>query len=273
MKKLYTLLVTAFVSTQIIDAQNMLLNGSFETNSAVANTTDLQASWPTTVSNSWEVDGGSMDLIMTDNCGGPSNGNWFVRTSPAGGTWPYLAFSLKINTTLTLGSQYTLTFDKRYCGPNSSPIDVGVSTDSTLMGTIFHTFTAPLVNSWAGEYLVFQAPVAANYLTVNVGVTGGTGQISLDNFVLQAGAVGIKEISESAFSVYPNPATDKLNIHLKNISSLTEINLTDLTGRIIKTFNVCGEINSQLDVSDVVPGIYFLNIKGEKNETVKIVKQ
>ena len=262
MKKLYILIFSALVINFTTKAQNLILNGSFETNTASGNTLGLTSAWATTVANSFEVDGGQMDLITSNTCGTASDGNWFVTCSNTGGSWPYMAFSFKLSTTLTMGAQYTLTFDKRFCGPNSSPIDIGVSNDSTLMGTAVHTFAAPLSNTWATETYIFQAPLAAKYLTVNVGVTGGTGTVGLDKFSLTAVATGINEITNQQVSIFPNP----------NNGTFTISNLTKSSQSIIEIYNAIGEKvysssienqNTTVDINKQAKGIYFYKIISE----------
>ncbi len=268
MKKNYILLYALVLICTSVHSQNLILNGSFENNTVSSNTLGIQSNWPVTVANSFEVDGGQMDLIMVNNCGSASDGNWYVTCSNTGGGWPYMAFSFKLSTILTQGAQYTLTFDKRYCGPNTSPIDIGISNDSTLMGTSVHTFVAPLLNTWAPEMYIFQAPIAARYLTVNVGVAGGTGTVGLDNFSLQAGMVGINEYSEAKTNFFPNPSNGLFKVTLPFSVMKSELEIFNLLGERIFMTSLQKE-GALVDISKQPDGIYFYKISHSSGKTEK----
>ena len=74
MKKIYFLFISAVVICTSAFSQNLLLNGSFESNTASSNTLGLTTMWQSTVANSWEVGSGTMDLITSNNCGTASDG-------------------------------------------------------------------------------------------------------------------------------------------------------------------------------------------------------
>lgn len=59
----------------------------------------------------------------------------------------------------------------------------------------------------------------------------------------------------------PNPAQDKLNIDLKNNHLISEIEIVDLSGKVV--LEVSGVTNNQLDVSNLIKGTYFIKIKAQ----------
>ncbi len=256
-----------------VHSQNLILNGSFEHNTATGNTLNLTSAWASVVSDCFEVDGGSMDLITGNNCGSASDGNWFVTCSPVGGLWPYLAFSFKLSTTLIQGAQYTLTFDKRFCGPNTSPIDVGISSDSTLLGTVFHTFAAPLVNTWATETYIFQAPVAGQYLTANIGAAFSTGTVGLDRFSLEAGVTGISDPPMEHLILFPNPCNGIFTVSVTGTASERKIEIYNSIGAVVYHTILTGQ-KAELDFSGRPRGIYAVKIhNGVKSCMEKIIIQ
>ncbi len=256
-------MIALFIIGEATHSQNLILNGSFETNTASGNTLGISTGWDAVVSNSFEIDGGEMDLITVNNCGNASDGNWYVTCSNQSSLWPYMAFSFKLSTTLTMGVQYTLTFDKRFCGPNSSPIDIGVSNDSTLTGTFVHTFAAPIVNTWATETYIFQAPLAAKYLTVNVGVTGSTGTVGLDKFSLTAVGVGINENDFAETTIFPNPSNGVVTISLPISITKSQVEIINVLGEIV-FISTINNNQSTIDLSIQTPGIYFYKIINER---------
>ena len=67
LKLLITFLVANIVWSA--NAQNLILNGSFENNTATGNMTNLTTNWSNYVANSWQVDAGSMNLDSSFRCG------------------------------------------------------------------------------------------------------------------------------------------------------------------------------------------------------------
>lgn len=66
-------------------------------------------------------------------------------------------------------------------------------------------------------------------------------------------------VTAGGFSIFPNPATDLLNITLKNNSyQIKSAQILDLTGRIISDSNV---INNTIDIKNLATGGYVLSIK------------
>ncbi|MEP7169719.1 MAG: T9SS type A sorting domain-containing protein [Bacteroidota bacterium] len=261
--------IAGFAICTSAHSQNLIINGSFENNTATGNTLNLTTAWSSTVSDCFEVDGGSMDLITSNSCGVPSDGNWFVTCSPQNSLWPYLAFSFKLYAPIIAGASYTLTFDKRYCGPNSSPIDIGISDDSTMLGTFIHTFAAPLVNTWATETYIFQALSAAKYLTVNVGVSGGTGTIGLDNFSLQSIVTGIYTFADEKLKLFFNPSNKILTASFPKIASEKEITIYNAIGASVYQSSIIpieSEQKSEIDLSALTKGIYIVCLLADDNE-------
>ncbi len=74
-----------------------------------------------------------------------------------------------------------------------------------------------------------------------------------------------------AWSIFPNPAADKLNINIDNFNENLDFKLTDIIGNIVLEDKI-NSTNFVLDVSKLQRGIYLLSIdyKGEK-QVKKIV--
>lgn len=67
--------------------------------------------------------------------------------------------------------------------------------------------------------------------------------------------------------VYPNPATDILNI--KDLKDRADYKIINPEGKIISL----GAVNGQIDVSNLSTGIYFLELLGDRREIVRFIKQ
>lgn len=72
----------------------------------------------------------------------------------------------------------------------------------------------------------------------------------------------INGVSGKGLQLYPNPANDLLNIEYKLAEKVSgRIEITDLSGRKIKTVVLSeGTIQSQIDISELISGAYFVNL-------------
>ncbi len=74
-------------------------------------------------------------------------------------------------------------------------------------------------------------------------------------------SIGVNEISiGNSFSVYPNPAKNQLTINNGELK-IESINILDITGKSVKRVN---KLSNTIDVSDLVKGIYFIQIQTQK---------
>ena len=213
-----------------------------------------------------------MNLITTDGCGPASDGDWYVQTSDGGGTFPYLALSLKLSEPLESGTEYTLSFDKRLCGEISSGIDIGIANDSTSFGSIIHSFDQPIESDWVSETYTFSPDASVKFITVNVGITESTGLIAVDNFSVVKGSTGITETKNAEIRVFPNPVSNILTIDMSSIPGKDAIQLADCTGKKVFTENIQTLSAYTIDMRSLPAGIYFLTLTGDHFESARIVK-
>ena len=73
--------------------------------------------------------------------------------------------------------------------------------------------------------------------------------------------------------LYPNPAKDKINISLSNTLNSVTAKVYDVTGKLILSKNL-NSAESQIDISQLQTGIYFIKIETENASTTKrFIKQ
>lgn len=95
----------------------------------------------------------------------------------------------------------------------------------------------------------------------------------LDDITVEASVLGNDGAVASAFSIYPNPASNRINISAANGNDITGLTLTDMNGRMVKAQTFQSVQQVQLELEELTSGIYHLNIKGMKGSTTqKIVK-
>jgi len=70
--------------------------------------------------------------------------------------------------------------------------------------------------------------------------------------------------------IFPNPVNDQLNIELPNNLNLNSMELLNIQGKRVKTF----ENQSELDVSDVQKGVYILRLETDQGTfNQKLIKE
>ncbi len=111
-------------------------------------------------------------------------------------------------------------------------------------------------------YIVSGLPTATNskvafrYFVTNTNVNGSV--IGIDAFAINR-TLSTNAFFKSNFAVYPNPASSVLNINSTNNTTINQIQITDLNGRIIKTINT-KDFAAQISISELTNGVYFLKV-------------
>ena len=67
------------------------------------------------------------------------------------------------------------------------------------------------------------------------------------------------EVNENLFNIFPNPVNNKLNLISKSNALITKTQISDVHGKVVKTFTN----ETELEINELGSGIYFLNIQTE----------
>lgn len=160
---------------------------------------------------------------------------------------------------------------------------VGFSFNYTTGEVVFKESTglitsSPIVGASAGI-----DAVQLNMMVTAISLTGDVNTVSsmglFDNLNFQASAVNgplsvaTQEVVSNEIAVYPNPATNVINVNNPN-ASITKIVLTDLNGRTVKQVNYDKVADIQINIGDLASGMYMMNIQSTQGEsTKKFLKQ
>lgn len=80
--------------------------------------------------------------------------------------------------------------------------------------------------------------------------------------------------ANEAVSIYPNPATDVLNLKVSDSNTISSVQIVDLNGRQVFTKSFENVSDTQINVNDLSAGMYLINItSGDKSVTKKFLKQ
>src|SRR5690554_2799973 len=83
------------------------------------------------------------------------------------------------------------------------------------------------------------------------------------------------DFEKKMFNIYPNPTTDVLNITSSSSENITQAKVYDLTGKLLLHLTFDNhQAQQQIDVSQLVKGLYMIEISTNKNtQTVKFIKK
>ena len=172
------------------------------------------------------------------------------------------------------GSAYT---DWEYMIPaNASANDANVVSDGaeTLLipaGTYSYLILNPGCSDYGTNYIassqvdptntadfVFEANKTYHF----VAAMGPNGQNDCVTLTVTDGIVGVAEVENTTFTVYPNPATTSIKV-----TGEGEAVISNILGQTITSATVNGV--AEINVSNLESGVYFINMNGVSKKFIK----
>jgi subtilisin family serine protease len=106
----------------------------------------------------------------------------------------------------------------------------------------------------------------------------GNGRINAYRSLMIASgqSLGIENREKDDFKLFPNPASNNLNIYFYDINTIHGFEIIDLQGKILKTIDLHEKATNQLisiDLSEFKNGIYFVHSSGQIPSTKKFIVQ
>lgn len=161
---------------------------------------------------------------------------------------------------------------------NNLPNVTAASSATLLCAGQTATLTATGASSYVWNTTATTAVIAVSPTTTTAYTVTGTDANNCSSTFTISQAVsactGIGESSAKANNVmvYPNPGNGMFFISLE--SGESEINVTDISGRIVLTKTSTNESETKINMIDSANGIYFVTIKGVTGtQVIKIIKQ
>lgn len=133
-------------------------------------------------------------------------------------------------------------------------------------------------NTGATDPIISNLTKGMYYVTVTDLDNGCMAQDSI--FVGSKISSSINELVNGNYLIYPNPVVDKLVVQVRSngqqLNTVSLIEIMDTKGRVV--FRENQNTSNQkilLDIEDLAPGVYWVNIVDERNERVitKLIKQ
>jgi len=238
--------------------------------------------------------------------------DWRVRTNCSGGSSTYTAAqfttltvsgcqnTLDNATNGTTSGAATIPFNTDVTGLISPSGDVDhykfvITTRGTItitLRTLPGDYDLKLLNSSGGQVAISQAGGTSNesisrtvnpgtYYAQVYGYNGANSATTCYTLRVQLGTAtrGTDPVDPITYKsqkvgVFPNPATNIVNVNLAGFTGKSDIRMFDVNGKVVLHRQVSMD-NSQLDISTLPAGVYIIKIRNGENEvsTTKIVKQ
>ena len=230
----------------------------------------------------------------------PQGKNWTRVTTNTGSlkydTYSYAAGSMgevylaPINLSSISSPELSFSLANRQYSANESDIlDVEISTDcgetwanvysksggglSNSPGTYVTSAYTPASADWRIENVNIASYATATSALIKFKATSDYGNnIYIDN--INIGSASVETLSQSKFNVYPNPATDLVNVSFEGNNSDYTVSLLDLQGRVIYTQQMSSSNGSQMvsiSTANIAKGSYVLSFSENELTTIKNV--
>lgn len=142
------------------------------------------------------------------------------------------------------------------------------SFDSTVYFTSYSTGNAYQNNTHLVEAKFFLLSGQSNILVQDL--NSPLGYLNGDACpvrIIPPSLTGLGEISSAAFSLYPNPASDGINIDVKEDLMAY---ITDVNGRLIQLpFNCSSGLATHIQLNNLTDGVYFLCLQSQDGRTAQ----
>lgn len=164
-----------------------------------------------------------------------------------------------------------MTVDVPFTAPISASLGeiivVEVNNAETTAGNAYYLGVIGTGNETAPAYIMAE-DCSINKPTTFAAVSPtANGKIVLD---LVAQNLSVEKFFSDNFTLYPNPTTDVLNISSKNGLNVSEIRITDMTGKVVKVQKDASNVN----VSNLAAGTYLIDITTKEGKaTSKFIKK
>lgn len=168
-------------------------------------------------------------------------------------------------------------------GITSSTMNVCSGSTATLTATGASTYSWAPITATSAVVVISPTATSNTYTVVGTSSAGCTNSstITITTSTCSGGSSGLNaySVNELPFSVYPNPAKDKITIKAGDVNlNNVKIELFDVTGKKVLTqeFNSMNAGTEQnILVGDLSKGIYILNMKvdGVSQKAVRLVKE
>ena len=138
-----------------------------------------------------------------------------------------------------------------------------IGVDSTMSIIYADPYALYEIDEW--EWIDLRPETEYFAIAQGKNVNGEWGEITKVEFITRLD--GTIEIVESAFNVYPNPASSEVRIS-SAMNGEANVSIYDMTGRCVKEIRVADISNATINVNDINKGVYFINVNGNVEKLI-----
>tara|TARA_R110002072_G_scaffold69489_5_gene168620 strand:- start:19996 stop:21006 length:1011 start_codon:yes stop_codon:yes gene_type:complete len=181
---------------------------------------------------------------------------------------------------LTIGNDYNFSIDSRsevagtpsevYILNNEIADEMGIDANGYADGSVVTGMDITNDNpDWTTTTFSFTATTTSVVIYVrSLGSVDGDTEVFYDNISLQEDVTAsVDDALASNFKVYPNPASDFINIQSKNIK-VSSVDMYNVLGAKVLSSELT---NNRVNVSNLVKGVYFMKINADGGSAIKKV--
>lgn len=200
--------------------------------------------------------------------GSATNGGAYAFSSPLNGLL-VTKLNNKIYTTVDGGTTYTEIIGATGFFNGDIAYVPGTTNTYVTTGTTGSSYTLDGGLTWTNIDALQHTVVS--FFDGNTGFTGGfTTSATVGGVSKYTGTVlKTDTFNASKFSTYPNPVSDNVTISNSDNILLTDVSITDINGRTVKTLKVNNLSEVQMNVAELGAGVYFMNITADTGKVVK----
>lgn len=206
-------------------------------------------------------------------------GQGFIYTNT--GTSPANSWAYTRGIHLDEGESVGFSFFIWFVGENDDIASVDVTVGTTASSgtqTILQSFPSIAISGDYSEKIVtYTAPSTGTYYfgIHNVSPAGtATGYLFVDTISIYDVELSVDNFVSKQFDVYPNPVNDVVNITNADNIFIDTVTIVDMNGRVVKSKNYNNVSGVSMNVNDLSPGLYLMQIATEQGTAIKkIIKR
>jgi hypothetical protein len=174
---------------------------------------------------------------------------------------------------LTAGTSYSIKFkyktaDGATAYPENFKVTIGNDKTVAAQTNTLQTYSGITLQTWTQADLSFTPSTTGDYyLGFNCFSTANQYRLAIDDVQITGGTLSSSNFEKADFKLFPNPVNSILNIGSE--FNIEKAQILDTNGRVIKEYTSVGKSITEINVSELNSGIYFINIHTEKGKSVK----
>lgn len=201
----------------------------------------------------------------------PSAANTRTITNIAAGVYT-------VDITAANGCAYTRTVDVKQ--PAVLMLDMQVSPSTTICPATTTTLSVSGASTYTwstgsnNPKIVVTPTITTDYTVTGTSFLGCTVMSTVSIVTSTATCLGVNELDNASVLVYPNPASDNINVQLSSHINNAIFEVIDALGKVVMTVKM-DHISNTVNISTLNSGVYFYQIKTGNRviATQKLIKE